>query len=214
MPPPQATSTHSSDAGRAAASSPQAITSLIMQAGSPRDLLQLVVQHSAQLNAIHIVAALNRAAKLWKQTATPGSVPAPAQPGATHLRAHAARDGAAAAADSSGGKLVGRQQLEVLMGQLSGPFVRCLPELGVREVSSGLWSYAVCGMRPPPALLAACVQQLCSWDKLQQVHVRRGRGSCDRQLVGRQMAAPLLEPSPARQLADKATTAAAKPATG
>jgi hypothetical protein len=142
------------------------MTSRIMHAEGPRDLLTLVVRHHGDLNHIHIVAALNRAAELWKGTATPGFVAAATRAGATHMQDD---DGADGVSGGDGGTLVGRQQLEKLMQQLAGPFVRALPQLNAREVASGLWSYAHCGLQPPPELLSACVQDLCSWDKLRQV---------------------------------------------
>jgi hypothetical protein len=71
----------------------------MMKAETPQQLLELVVQHSASFNRIHVVAALNKAAELWP-SAGQGT----------------------AGADSE--KVLGRQQLQHLVTMLAGPFAR------------------------------------------------------------------------------------------
>jgi hypothetical protein len=78
---------------------PAVITSKMMKVQTPQQLLELVAHHSAELNRIHVVAALNKAAELWPSAAS----------GTT-------------GADSE--QVLGRQQLQHLVDMLAGPFAR------------------------------------------------------------------------------------------
>jgi hypothetical protein len=150
-------------------SDPAEMTSLIMSADSPRELLERVVLNHQALDHTHIISALQRAAQLWPQTATPTHAGLGAdRPRARHLQPQQQPTGGEVA-------LVGRQQLEKLMLQLSGPFIRALPDYSARDVSSALWSYARCNLQPPAELLRAAAHELCSWDKVQKV---RGLAWC------------------------------------
>jgi len=141
------------------------LTALIMEADSPRELLQSVVANHQHINHIHIIAALNRATALWPTTATPSHpLTAPHTPRLSHIQPQQQQP-----SGDSKVQLVERQQLEVLMQQLSQPLVRALPRYSAREITSALWSYAQCGLRPPPEVLHECVNNVCSWDKLREV---------------------------------------------
>lgn len=120
------------------------------------------------LNHTHIITALQRATQLWPQTAAPQETdPGSDRPGARHLQQQAGSSGASRGQV----QLVGRQQLEKLMLQLSGPFIRALPDYSARDIASALWSYAMCHLQPPAELVHAALQELYAWDKLQEVGV-------------------------------------------
>jgi hypothetical protein len=142
------------------------LTAAILSADTPRELLERVVLNHQQLDHTHIITALQRATQLWPHTAAPaGAVPAPGRRGATHWQQQQAPG------EGGGGHVetVGRQQLAKLMLQLSGPFIRALPDYSGNDIASGLWCYSKCGLQPPAELIHASIQDLCSWDKLQQV---------------------------------------------
>jgi hypothetical protein len=153
------------------------LTALIMSSNNPRELLERVVGNHQLLDHTHIIAALQKAAQLWPQTATPAeAVPAADMAGAKHMQRQAAGDSSSRSSGTAASevKLIGRHQLERLMLQLSGPFIRALPDYSAREITSALWCYAKCGLQPPPEMLQAAIDNLCSWDKLQRVSAALG----------------------------------------
>lgn len=147
------------------------ITALIMSASNPRELLENVVGNHQLLDHTHIIAALQKATQLWPQTATPAEAVAGAdRAGAKHMQRQAAGNSSSSRSTAASEvKVVGRHQLERLMLQLSGPFIRALPDYSAHDVTSALWCYAKCGLQPPPEMLQASIDHLCSWDKLQRV---------------------------------------------
>jgi hypothetical protein len=146
------------------------LTTFIMSASNPRELLEAVVGNHQLLDHTHIIAALQRATQLWPQTATPAEAVAGAdRAGAKHMGRQTAGSSSSRGPAASEVKFIGRHQLERLMLQLSGPYVRALPDYSAHDVTSALWCYAKCGLQPPPEMLQASINHLCSWDKLQGV---------------------------------------------
>jgi hypothetical protein len=142
------------------------LTTLIYSSSSPRELLERVVANHAAMKPSHIIAVMQRATQLWPQTGAPAeTTPAAERPRAKHMPAGQP----AGRSSSSDPPLVGRQQLERLMLQLSKPFVRALPDYSAREVAGALWCFAKCGLQPPAEMMQAALQELCSWDKVQKV---------------------------------------------
>jgi hypothetical protein len=121
-----------------APASPAVITKRIMSAENPAELLQAVVLHHQLLNPVHIAAALNQAAALWPKT----SISEPALVMPADQQQGQQQSATATSAGSSIPSTVGRQQLERLMLQLAGPFLRALPHYSCREICTGLWAYA------------------------------------------------------------------------
>lgn len=141
-----------------------------MSAATPKELLEVVVYNHESLNHIHLIAAMTRAAMLWPKTAAPADpLPAADTARASHIQQLKHQHQPSSSGGSSEVTAIDRQQLERLMMQLVGPFVRALPDYSVREISTALRSYGHCGLRPPASMLEACVQELTSWDKMQQV---------------------------------------------
>jgi hypothetical protein len=122
---------------------PAQITSLIKQSGSSQEVLSVLKQHGKRFNHIHVAATLTHAARLAAnaQKALQGSLNPKLKP-----------------AVPRGPPELSQRQLQQLMVQLSGPFIRNLGSYSSREISNCLWSFAKLQLQPPPELLPAIAE--------------------------------------------------------